>query len=97
MIGIIRNGGFPSLYAGWGAVLCRNVPHSIIKVSRCFNIQYRFINYIAVADTNRFPVTKVGGEMFAIGGVCPKVPHDKDSLFSMLVANFDPGDFHVLI
>ncbi|XP_061348677.1 uncharacterized protein LOC133294044 isoform X2 [Gastrolobium bilobum] len=31
LIGIIRNGGFPSLYAGWGAVLCRNVPHSIIK------------------------------------------------------------------
>ncbi|XP_057994758.1 uncharacterized protein LOC110656062 isoform X2 [Hevea brasiliensis] len=24
-------GGLPSLYAGWGAVLCRNVPHSIIK------------------------------------------------------------------
>ncbi|BBH03364.1 hypothetical protein Prudu_014212 [Prunus dulcis] len=29
--GIIRNGGLPSLYAGWGAVLCRNVPHSIVK------------------------------------------------------------------
>ncbi|KAF3448567.1 hypothetical protein FNV43_RR09280 [Rhamnella rubrinervis] len=31
MVGIIRKGGVPSLYAGWGAVLCRNVPHSIIK------------------------------------------------------------------
>ncbi|XP_019424575.1 PREDICTED: probable S-adenosylmethionine carrier 2, chloroplastic [Lupinus angustifolius] len=31
LVGILRNGGFPSLYAGWGAVLCRNVPHSIIK------------------------------------------------------------------
>ncbi|XP_048320534.2 uncharacterized protein LOC107405979 [Ziziphus jujuba] len=31
MVGIIRKGGLPSLYAGWGAVLCRNVPHSIIK------------------------------------------------------------------
>ncbi|XP_019195949.1 PREDICTED: mitochondrial substrate carrier family protein C isoform X2 [Ipomoea nil] len=31
LIGIIRRGGLPSLYAGWGAVLCRNVPHSIIK------------------------------------------------------------------
>ncbi|KAK6935390.1 Mitochondrial substrate/solute carrier [Dillenia turbinata] len=30
-VGIIRKGGLPSLYAGWGAVLCRNVPHSIIK------------------------------------------------------------------
>ena len=32
MVGIIKKGGMPSLYAGWGAVLCRNVPHSIIKV-----------------------------------------------------------------
>ncbi|KAL8138927.1 hypothetical protein V2J09_004928 [Rumex salicifolius] len=28
---IIENGGLPSLYTGWGAVLCRNIPHSIIK------------------------------------------------------------------
>lgn len=32
MVGIIKNGGLPSLYVGWGAVLCRNVPHSMIKV-----------------------------------------------------------------
>lgn len=32
LVGIIKKGGLPSLYAGWGAVLCRNVPHSIIKV-----------------------------------------------------------------
>lgn len=32
LIGIIGKGGLRSLYAGWGAVLCRNVPHSIIKV-----------------------------------------------------------------
>ncbi|XP_058200808.1 uncharacterized protein LOC131315646 isoform X1 [Rhododendron vialii] len=31
LVGIISKGGLPSLYAGWGAVLCRNVPHSIIK------------------------------------------------------------------
>ncbi|KAJ7944922.1 putative Mitochondrial carrier protein [Quillaja saponaria] len=31
LVGIIRKGGLPSLYAGWGAVLCRNVPHSVIK------------------------------------------------------------------
>ncbi|CAK9142221.1 unnamed protein product [Ilex paraguariensis] len=31
LIGILRKGGLPSLYTGWGAVLCRNVPHSIIK------------------------------------------------------------------
>lgn len=31
LLGIVGKGGFSSLYAGWGAVLCRNVPHSIIK------------------------------------------------------------------
>ncbi|XP_047322332.1 adenine nucleotide transporter BT1, chloroplastic/mitochondrial isoform X2 [Impatiens glandulifera] len=30
-MGIIKNGGVSSLFAGWGAVLCRNVPHSVIK------------------------------------------------------------------
>ncbi|XP_017237066.1 uncharacterized protein LOC108210265 isoform X2 [Daucus carota subsp. sativus] len=31
LLGIVGKGGLSSLYAGWGAVLCRNVPHSIIK------------------------------------------------------------------
>ncbi|KAF9617645.1 hypothetical protein IFM89_037708 [Coptis chinensis] len=31
MVGILGKGGLTSLYAGWGAVLCRNIPHSIIK------------------------------------------------------------------
>ncbi|KAK4435348.1 Mitoferrin [Sesamum alatum] len=31
LIQVVQKGGFPSLYAGWGAVLCRNVPHSVIK------------------------------------------------------------------
>ncbi|KAJ0967160.1 hypothetical protein J5N97_024077 [Dioscorea zingiberensis] len=31
LVGCIEKGGFSSLYAGWGAVLCRNIPHSIIK------------------------------------------------------------------
>lgn len=31
LVGVIGKGGLRSLYAGWGAVLCRNVPHSIIK------------------------------------------------------------------
>lgn len=31
LVGIIRNGGLSSLYAGWIAVLCRNIPHSMIK------------------------------------------------------------------
>ncbi|XP_021295482.1 mitochondrial aspartate-glutamate transporter AGC1 isoform X3 [Herrania umbratica] len=32
LVGIVKKGGLPSLYTGWGAVLCRNVPHSIIKL-----------------------------------------------------------------
>ncbi|XP_052477031.1 uncharacterized protein LOC105800235 isoform X2 [Gossypium raimondii] len=31
LVEIIRKGGLPSLYTGWGAVLCRNIPNSIIK------------------------------------------------------------------
>lgn len=31
LIGCLGKGGVPSLYTGWGAVLCRNIPHSIIK------------------------------------------------------------------
>ncbi|XP_004503716.1 uncharacterized protein [Cicer arietinum] len=31
LVAIIRNGGLYSLYAGWRAVLCRNIPHSVIK------------------------------------------------------------------
>ncbi|XP_022958379.1 uncharacterized protein LOC111459622 isoform X1 [Cucurbita moschata] len=30
-VGVVANGGLRGLYTGWGAVLCRNVPHSIIK------------------------------------------------------------------
>ncbi|KAF7828272.1 Mitochondrial substrate carrier family protein B [Senna tora] len=33
LVEIIRKGGFHSLYTGWGAVLCRNVPHSIVKLA----------------------------------------------------------------
>ncbi|KAF0915846.1 hypothetical protein E2562_039171 [Oryza meyeriana var. granulata] len=31
LLGCLRRGGITSLYAGWGAVLCRNIPHSIVK------------------------------------------------------------------
>ncbi|KAG2660386.1 hypothetical protein PVAP13_1KG432300 [Panicum virgatum] len=33
LVGCLKRGGISSLYAGWGAVLCRNIPHSIVKVS----------------------------------------------------------------
>uniref|UniRef100_A0A0E0K3A8 Uncharacterized protein n=1 Tax=Oryza punctata TaxID=4537 RepID=A0A0E0K3A8_ORYPU len=32
LLGCLRKGGVTSLYAGWGAVLCRNIPHSVIKL-----------------------------------------------------------------
>ncbi|XP_039067718.1 adenine nucleotide transporter BT1, chloroplastic/mitochondrial-like [Hibiscus syriacus] len=31
LVEIVKKGGLPSLYTGWGAVLCRNIPQSIIK------------------------------------------------------------------
>ncbi|GAB2273915.1 hypothetical protein Dimus_008686 [Dionaea muscipula] len=31
MVRIIEKGGLSSLYTGWGAILCRNIPHSVIK------------------------------------------------------------------
>ncbi|KAI5409838.1 hypothetical protein KIW84_055337 [Lathyrus oleraceus] len=31
LIGIIRNDDLSSLYAGWKALLCRDIPHSVIK------------------------------------------------------------------
>ncbi|KAF6141878.1 hypothetical protein GIB67_037846, partial [Kingdonia uniflora] len=32
LVSILEKGSLPSLYAGLGAVLCRNIPHSIIKL-----------------------------------------------------------------
>jgi hypothetical protein len=29
--GILRSGGVPQLFRGWGAVLCRNIPQSVVK------------------------------------------------------------------
>ncbi|KAI4311750.1 hypothetical protein MLD38_036623 [Melastoma candidum] len=44
LLGIIRNGGLRSLYAGWGAVLCRNIPHSIIKFYIYENLKMRMFS-----------------------------------------------------
>lgn len=41
---IIDKGGLPSLYAGWGAVLCRNVPHSIIKFYTYESLKQMFMS-----------------------------------------------------
>lgn len=31
LVGCLQRGGIASLYAGWCAVLCRNIPHSVVK------------------------------------------------------------------
>ncbi|GKV04451.1 hypothetical protein SLEP1_g16603 [Rubroshorea leprosula] len=33
LVGIVKKGHLPSPYTGWGALLCKNIPHSIIKFS----------------------------------------------------------------
>nr|XP_043612750.1 mitoferrin isoform X2 [Erigeron canadensis] len=48
LLGIVRKGGFLSLYNGWGAVLCRNVPHSIIKF-----YTYESLKNVMVASQQR--------------------------------------------
>ena len=78
-VGIIRNGGLSSLYAGWIAVLCRNIPHSMIKVSRCF--QHSIHVLIEVAETSRFFCHRTSS-------VCRIVCHAKDLIFSILINKF---------
>ncbi|XP_074317724.1 uncharacterized protein LOC141653775 isoform X2 [Silene latifolia] len=41
---IIEKGGLLSLYSGWGAVLCRNIPHSIIKFYTYESLKQMFIS-----------------------------------------------------
>ncbi|KAK9716581.1 hypothetical protein RND81_06G243400 [Saponaria officinalis] len=41
---IIEKGGLLSLYAGWGAVLCRNIPHSIIKFYTYESLKQMFVS-----------------------------------------------------
>lgn len=42
LIGCLEKGGVSSLYTGWGAVLCRNIPHSIIKFYTYENLKQWF-------------------------------------------------------
>eukprot|EP00249_Psilotum_nudum_P019470 c27269_g1_i2 orf=529-2346(-) len=43
--GILRNGGLSLLYSGWGAVVCRNVPQSVIKF-----YTYEGLKHLALND-----------------------------------------------
>ncbi|KAK4262765.1 hypothetical protein QN277_028279 [Acacia crassicarpa] len=61
MVEIIRNGGFYSLYAGWGAVLCRNVPHSIVKFYVYERLKQLMLSLPSSARPNTFQNLLCGG------------------------------------
>ncbi|KAK6158238.1 hypothetical protein DH2020_005552 [Rehmannia glutinosa] len=69
-IQVVQKGGVLSLYTGWGAVLCRNVPHSVIKLV-CGGLA----GSMASLFTTPFDVvktrlqTQVPGSMTPYGGV----------------------------
>ncbi|XP_027081871.2 uncharacterized protein [Coffea arabica] len=60
LVGIIEKGGLPSLYAGWAAVLCRNIPHSIIKFYTYESLKQLFSQVQLNGQTNTL-VTLVSG------------------------------------
>lgn len=61
LVGIIKNGGLPSLYTGWGAVLCRNIPHSVIKF-----YTYESLKQMMLASSSAQPNTL---QTLACGGL----------------------------
>lgn len=61
LIGIIRHGGFSSLYAGWRAVLCRNVPHSVIKFYTYESLKQVMPSSPSSIQSNTFQTLVCGG------------------------------------
>ncbi|KAL3499340.1 hypothetical protein ACH5RR_038433 [Cinchona calisaya] len=61
LVGIIEKGGLPSLYAGWGAVLCRNIPHSIIKFYTYESLKQLFSQVQLNGQTNTLVTVVCGG------------------------------------
>ncbi|KAK4741212.1 hypothetical protein SAY87_024800 [Trapa incisa] len=53
LVGIMRTGGLPSLYAGWGAVLCRNIPHSVIKFYMYENLKHWMLSSVQCAGSGQ--------------------------------------------
>ncbi|PKA45935.1 Protein mitoferrin-like 1, chloroplastic [Apostasia shenzhenica] len=60
-IGCLQNGGIPSLYAGWGAVLCRNIPHSIIKFYTYESLKQLFSSTNPDASSSTLQTLVCGG------------------------------------
>ncbi|KAK7358617.1 hypothetical protein VNO77_00552 [Canavalia gladiata] len=61
LVGIIRSGGFSSLYAGWRAVLCRNIPHSIIKFYTYESLKQMMPSLPSNIQPNTFQTLVCGG------------------------------------
>ncbi|CAH8355730.1 unnamed protein product [Eruca vesicaria subsp. sativa] len=57
LVGIIQKGGLLSLYAGWSAVLCRNIPHSIIKFYVYENMKRMVLPSLGPGDQAAQPTT----------------------------------------
>ncbi|KAI0513783.1 hypothetical protein KFK09_009813 [Dendrobium nobile] len=61
LIGCLQKGGIPSLYAGWGAVLCRNIPHSIIKFYTYESLKQIFSSVYPDSNLQTFHTLVCGG------------------------------------
>ncbi|XLR44692.1 hypothetical protein S83_029352 [Arachis hypogaea] len=61
LVGIFRNGGFPSIYAGWGAILWRNVPPSIIKFYGYESLKKVMPSLSSTIQPNAFQTLICGG------------------------------------
>ncbi|CAI9094073.1 OLC1v1029731C1 [Oldenlandia corymbosa var. corymbosa] len=74
-MGIVERGGLTSLYAGWGAVLCRNVPHSIIKFYTYESMKQLLSSVQLDGQTNTI-VTLVSGGLAASTAALFTTPFD---------------------
>lgn len=61
LIGCLQKGGITSLYAGWGAVLCRNIPHSVIKFYTYESLQQAFSSAYPDSNLKTFQTLVCGG------------------------------------
>ncbi|KAI3838790.1 hypothetical protein MKX03_030942 [Papaver bracteatum] len=61
LVSILKHGGFPSLYAGWGAVLCRNIPHSVIKFYTYESLKQLFLSSTQSTHPSTFQTLICGG------------------------------------
>ncbi|MCL7052251.1 hypothetical protein MKW94_017910 [Papaver nudicaule] len=61
LVSILKHGGLPSLYAGWGAVLCRNIPHSVIKFYTYERLKQLFLSTTQTTHPNTFQTLVCGG------------------------------------